>query len=131
MQASYCTCSATFLTHSHSRVKNDTFFTFCDSLCSVTFLTLAWVYGETSELCRYKREELEMIDNQGRCVITDHGAFCLFNVYGPAVTNELSERFAFKMRFYQVDFSGHPLFRYNFSRHGAVAFNPFTVAALA
>lgn len=53
--------------------------------------------------CRYKREELEMIDNQGRCVITDHGAFCLFNVYGPAVTNELSERFAFKMRFYQVN----------------------------
>ena len=43
-----------------------------------------------------------MIDNQGRCVITDHGAFCLFNVYGPAVINELSERFAFKMRFYQV-----------------------------
>ena len=46
-----------------------------------------------------------MIDSQGRCVITDHGAFCLFNVYGPAVTNELSERFAFKMRFYQVNSS--------------------------
>ena len=48
-----------------------------------------------------------MIDNQGRCVITDHGAFCLFNVYGPAVTNELSERFAFKMRFYQVNNPRH------------------------
>ena len=54
------------------------------------------------------REELEMIDNQGRCVITDHGAFCLFNVYGPAVTNKLSERFAFKMRFYQVNILRHP-----------------------
>ena len=43
-----------------------------------------------------------MIDNQGRCVITDHGAFVLFNIYGPAVTSELNERFAFKMRFYQV-----------------------------
>ena len=43
-----------------------------------------------------------MIDRQGRCVITDHGASVLFNTYGPAVTNELSERFAFKMRFYQV-----------------------------
>ncbi len=53
-------------------------------------------------MTRYKRDELEMVDNQGRCVITDHGAFVLFNVYGPAVTNELNERFAFKMRFYQV-----------------------------
>ena len=34
--------------------------------------------------------------------MTDHGAFMLFNVYGPAVTSELNERFAFKMRFYQV-----------------------------
>ena len=60
-----------------------------------------------SAICnaRYTREELEMIDNQGRCVITDHGKFVLFNVYGPAVTNELNERFAFKMRFYQVS---HP-----------------------
>lgn len=30
--------------------------------------------------CRFKGDELEMIDNQGRCVITDHGAFVLFNV---------------------------------------------------
>ena len=27
---------------------------------------------------RYQKEDLEMIDNQGRCVITDHGAFVLF-----------------------------------------------------
>ncbi len=56
----------------------------------------------TIHRCRYTRDELEMIDNQGRCVMTDHGAFVLFNVYGPAVTSELNERFAFKMRFYQV-----------------------------
>ena len=43
-----------------------------------------------------------MIDNQGRCVITDHGAFVLFNCYGPAVTNITNDRFAFKMQFYEV-----------------------------
>ncbi|CAL8462978.1 g2512 [Coccomyxa elongata] len=51
---------------------------------------------------RYRREDLEMIDNQGRCVITDHGAFVLFNCYGPAVTNITNDRFAFKMQFYEV-----------------------------
>ena len=52
--------------------------------------------------CRYRREDLEIIDNQGRCVISDHGAFVLFNCYGPAVTNITSDRFAFKMQYYEV-----------------------------
>ncbi|KAL0046517.1 hypothetical protein WJX82_002646 [Trebouxia sp. C0006] len=51
---------------------------------------------------RFSKEHLEQIDNQGRCVITDHGNFVLLNVYGPAVTNEDNERFAMKMALYQV-----------------------------
>lgn len=41
--------------------------------------------------------ELNEMDKEGRCVITDHGAFVLFNVYCPHETNE--ERLPFKMRF--------------------------------
>ena len=37
-------------------------------------------------------------------MVTDHGAFVLFNVYGPAITNAdtADERFAFKLRFFEV-----------------------------
>ena len=28
---------------------------------------------------RYSKEQLEKIDNEGRCVITDHGRFVLFS----------------------------------------------------
>ena len=35
-------------------------------------------------------------------MITDHGSFVLFNVYGPAVTNEEAERFAMKLTLYEV-----------------------------
>ena len=52
--------------------------------------------------CRISKPHLETIDNQGRCVITDHGSFILLNVYGPAVTNEDNERFAMKMALYEV-----------------------------
>ena len=49
-------------------------------------------------------EELEAIDAEGRCVVTDHGAFVLFNIYGPAISNEenAAERYAFKLDFYKV-----------------------------
>ena len=55
-------------------------------------------------LCRFTQDELLAIDLEGRCVITDHGAFILFNLYGPAITSEESaeERFAYKLRLYQV-----------------------------
>lgn len=52
--------------------------------------------------CRHDRSHLEQIDNQGRCIITDHGSFVLFNVYGPAVTNDEAERFAMKLTLYEV-----------------------------
>lgn len=53
---------------------------------------------------RFTQQELLAIDLEGRCVITDHGAFILFNLYGPAITSEenAAERFAYKMRLYQV-----------------------------
>ena len=36
--------------------------------------------------------------------MTDHGAFVLINVYGPAISTEDSaeERYAFKLQFYKV-----------------------------
>ncbi|KAL3155760.1 hypothetical protein ABBQ32_012777 [Trebouxia sp. C0010 RCD-2024] len=51
---------------------------------------------------RLSREHLEQIDNQGRCIITDHGSFVLLNVYAPAVTNIDNERFPMKMTLYQA-----------------------------
>lgn len=53
---------------------------------------------------RFTQEELLAIDLEGRCVITDHEAFILFNLYGPAITSEdnAAERLAYKMQLYQV-----------------------------
>lgn len=46
------------------------------------------------------------MDGEGRCVITDHGAFVLFNLYIPAITSEdplvAEERFSYKMRFLEA-----------------------------
>ena len=58
----------------------------------------------TLALNRHSQGELEVVDAEGRCVVTDHGAFVLFNLYGPAITSEESakERFAYKLQFYQV-----------------------------
>ena len=58
---------------------------------------------------RFTQEELLAIDLEGRCVITDHEAFVLFNLYGPAITSEeiAAERFAYKMQLYQVTFNWH------------------------
>lgn len=53
---------------------------------------------------RFSDAELKAFDAEGRCVVTDHGAFVLFNVYGPAITNAdtAEERFAFKLRFFEA-----------------------------
>lgn len=52
--------------------------------------------------------QLEQLDCEGRCVITDHGVFVLFNVYGPAISSEdkVEERFAYKLEFYKVRLEG-------------------------
>ena len=43
--------------------------------------------------------ELRELDSEGRCVITDHGSFLLFNVYVP---NAGEERNDFKLRFLEL-----------------------------
>lgn len=48
------------------------------------------------------REELLRVDNEGRCIITDHGHFVLFNIYGPAVGEDDEERVRFKLLFYKI-----------------------------
>lgn len=51
-------------------------------------------------------DELRSLDSEGRVVVTDHGHFVLFNVYGPAITSEDADvaksRMVFKMRFYSA-----------------------------
>ena len=51
-------------------------------------------------------EELQELDSEGRIVITDHGPFKLYNVYGPALTSEdpqqAAVRMEFKMKFYRA-----------------------------
>lgn len=64
---------------------------------------------------RWSGEELRELDGEGRCVITDHGAFVLFNLYVPAITSEdplvAEERFSYKMRFLEAGrFFSHPHF---------------------
>ena len=56
---------------------------------------------------RFSRAELDAVDNQGRCVITDHGRLVVFNVYLPAVTRGGREgpegdRFTHKLRMLQA-----------------------------
>ncbi|RCV12686.1 hypothetical protein SETIT_2G288800v2 [Setaria italica] len=48
------------------------------------------------------REDLLRVDNEGRCIITDHGHFVLFNIYGPAVEEDDKERVRFKLLFYKI-----------------------------
>ncbi|CAH8344735.1 unnamed protein product [Eruca vesicaria subsp. sativa] len=50
----------------------------------------------------YEKDELLRIDQEGRCVITDHGHFVVFNVYGPRAVADDAERIEFKHRFYDV-----------------------------
>lgn len=53
---------------------------------------------------------VQELDSEGRVVVTDHGAFVLFNCYGPALTSEdpdaWEQRLAYKLRFYQVGHLG-------------------------
>ncbi|XP_057834488.1 DNA-(apurinic or apyrimidinic site) endonuclease 2 isoform X2 [Cryptomeria japonica] len=48
------------------------------------------------------RQELLKLDSEGRCIITDHGHFVLFNIYGPFAASDDSERFQFKLYFFKV-----------------------------
>ncbi|KAL2907098.1 DNA-(apurinic or apyrimidinic site) lyase 2 [Bienertia sinuspersici] len=53
-------------------------------------------------LTEFPKDELLKIDGEGRCVITDHGHFVLFNVYGPRADPEDAERIQFKANFFKT-----------------------------
>jgi len=57
---------------------------------------------EVEGLGEITREDLLRVDNEGRCIITDHGHFVLFNIYGPSVEEGDKERVHFKLLFYKI-----------------------------
>ncbi|KAG6534194.1 hypothetical protein ZIOFF_008079 [Zingiber officinale] len=48
------------------------------------------------------QEDLLKVDNEGRCIITDHGHFVLFNIYGPRAEHDDEERCRFKFIFFKI-----------------------------
>uniref|UniRef100_H3CDK2 DNA-(apurinic or apyrimidinic site) endonuclease n=1 Tax=Tetraodon nigroviridis TaxID=99883 RepID=H3CDK2_TETNG len=64
-------------------------------------------YGDQAEFCR---EELQLLDNEGRAVITQHKVSCegkekaiaVINVYCPRADPEKPERKQFKLQFYKL-----------------------------
>ncbi|XXG86153.1 hypothetical protein AAC387_Pa11g1101 [Persea americana] len=47
-------------------------------------------------------EDLLKVDSEGRCIITDHGHFVLFNIYGPRAESHDMERLSFKRKFFKI-----------------------------
>ncbi|XP_047157639.1 DNA-(apurinic or apyrimidinic site) endonuclease 2 [Vigna umbellata] len=56
----------------------------------------------TDDLKEFSKDELISLDSEGRCIITDHTHFVLFNVYGPRAASDDTERIQFKQKFYSV-----------------------------
>ncbi|KAK4490495.1 hypothetical protein RD792_001175 [Penstemon davidsonii] len=50
----------------------------------------------------FSTDELLKIDGEGRCLVTDHGHFVLFNVYGPRAQCDDKERIQFKLKFFNI-----------------------------
>ncbi|KAL0289995.1 UNVERIFIED_CONTAM: DNA-(apurinic or apyrimidinic site) lyase 2 [Sesamum angustifolium] len=50
----------------------------------------------------FSTDELLKIDGEGRCIITDHEHFVLFNVYGPRAQCDDTERIQFKHKFFNI-----------------------------
>ncbi|XP_021274831.1 DNA-(apurinic or apyrimidinic site) lyase 2 [Herrania umbratica] len=50
----------------------------------------------------FSREELLKVDSEGRCIITDHGHFVLFNLYGPRAESDDADRIQFKLNFFKI-----------------------------
>ncbi|XP_019054691.1 PREDICTED: DNA-(apurinic or apyrimidinic site) lyase 2 isoform X2 [Nelumbo nucifera] len=48
------------------------------------------------------REHLLKVDSEGRCIITDHGHFVLYNIYGPRAEPNDVERVQFKLTFFKI-----------------------------
>ncbi|KAG0587343.1 hypothetical protein KC19_2G158000 [Ceratodon purpureus] len=59
-------------------------------------------YEEVLNTDGMSRQELLELDREGRCLVTDHGSFVLFNIYGPSVGCDNEERYDFKLRFYRA-----------------------------
>lgn len=50
----------------------------------------------------FTKDELLKVDSEGRCVMTDHGHFVLFNIYGPRAVSDDTERVEFKQTFFKI-----------------------------
>ncbi|KAL3624771.1 hypothetical protein CASFOL_031439 [Castilleja foliolosa] len=50
----------------------------------------------------FSTDELEKIDGEGRCIISDHQHFVLFNVYGPRAESDDTQRTEYKRKFFNV-----------------------------
>lgn len=59
---------------------------------------------QLSEELGLSLQDLQLLDREGRALVTDHGLFLLVNLYGPALSIEekFEERLAFKRDFYRV-----------------------------
>ncbi|XP_019446881.1 PREDICTED: DNA-(apurinic or apyrimidinic site) lyase 2 [Lupinus angustifolius] len=56
----------------------------------------------SEDLEEFSKDELLSVDSEGRCIITDHSHFVLFNVYGPRAVSDDTERIQFKQMFYRI-----------------------------
>ncbi|XP_061354902.1 DNA-(apurinic or apyrimidinic site) endonuclease 2 isoform X3 [Gastrolobium bilobum] len=54
------------------------------------------------DLEEFSKDELLSVDSEGRCIVTDHSHFVLFNIYGPRAGNDDTERIQFKQNFYRI-----------------------------
>ncbi|XP_044470054.1 DNA-(apurinic or apyrimidinic site) endonuclease 2 isoform X2 [Mangifera indica] len=50
----------------------------------------------------FAKDELCKVDGEGRCIITDHGHFILFNIYGPRAGSDDVDRIQFKHKFFKI-----------------------------
>uniref|UniRef100_A0A5B7C4H0 DNA-(apurinic or apyrimidinic site) endonuclease n=1 Tax=Davidia involucrata TaxID=16924 RepID=A0A5B7C4H0_DAVIN len=60
------------------------------------------ITAKVEGLEEFPKDELLKVDSEGRCIITDHGHFVLFNIYGPRASYDDMERIQFKLTFFKV-----------------------------
>ncbi|PIA57287.1 hypothetical protein AQUCO_00600194v1 [Aquilegia coerulea] len=63
---------------------------------------LIGVSSKVDGLEGFTNEDLLKVDCEGRCIITDHGHFVLFNIYGPRAECDDTERIEFKLTFFKI-----------------------------
>lgn len=62
--------------------------TFCKAWCAPRAAQRGLVGPSAAHVAHLAADEIEALDQEGRCIMTDHGAFVLFNVYIPALSCE-------------------------------------------